>query len=178
VKSYNVSTEEFDTENSHVIITGGVSDPSETANRLQIKLLQNIGEKITGINPEDFSDPILIALSPYTTDLIYFVTPVIEAIQSPLKYDTLIKRLIPEDSNLDPFQYFSKERMLFTGVFYSEFYLDQHGNPDLNVIYFEHYKAENKFPLSLLQMMRNSNEERGFNPKIIPSKFQSWKIKE
>ncbi|MHA2247204.1 MAG: hypothetical protein ACXADY_19820 [Candidatus Hodarchaeales archaeon] len=165
VKRHNSTVNEFDISNS-----------TETAERLQRKLLHNISEKIAGINTEDFHDPIVIALSPYTSNLIHFITPVIEAIQSPLKYNTLINKFIAEDPNLDPFQNFQKEKMLFTGVFYSQFYSDQNGNYDLNVLYFQHYHAKNKFPPLLLQRMKKCAEKRGFSPKIIPSKVQSWKV--
>jgi hypothetical protein len=143
-----------------------------------MKLLDKISEKIEGINPKNINDPLIIALSPYMKDIMYHITPVIEAIQSSLIYDEFVERFIPEDSKFDPFQLFHKERALFTGVLYSEFYKDQRGVYDLNVVYLPHLNAKNECPHSFLKLIHFQAEMRGFNLKSFLVNINIGKSKE
>lgn len=146
------------------------------AQQLKLKLLDKITEKISGIDPDSFSDPIGIALSPYMTDLMGNIGLVIEALQSPLTYDESIGKLVADDPSFKPLNNFPKVESLLSGVFYSEFILSQSREYELGVIFIPHFHGKNKFPPSFQEKIKRYSKEQRFNPRITPSKFR-WRRK-
>ncbi|MHA1227952.1 MAG: hypothetical protein ACTSPV_14490, partial [Candidatus Hodarchaeales archaeon] len=63
-KKHDINITKIDTINSHIVITSGISSPQETAEISRRKILDKISDKLTGLNPADIHDPIIIALSP------------------------------------------------------------------------------------------------------------------